>query len=558
MTRIAVPAGGGDRTRLAGYWRDVLIDAHVAAAAREFPEAVAVIEGPARITYRDLEESVRAVAAGLAGLGVGPGEAVSWQLPNWHEALILHHAVLRLGAVSNPIIPIYRQREVGYILRQARSRVIVVPETFRRFDYAGMLAGLRSALPDLRHVVVARSASRPGTAPGTQTAPGTGTGAGRPLLFEELLRCDGEAAPAVARDPDDPMLLMFTSGTTADPKGVLHTHNTLDYECRSIIDVYGLRPDDVVWMPSPVTHITGLLYGLQLPAMLGTRVVLQDTWDPAAALRLIEAERCTFTVAATPFLHGLVHHPELASYDVSSLRVFACGGADVPPGLIRQAGQRLAVTATRVYGSTEFPTLSTSRPDAPEDKRAGTDGQSIGGAEYRIVGDSGADLPAGETGELLVRGPEMFPGYLAAADNEGAFTVGGWFRTGDLASADDDGYVSIRGRKKDIIVRGGENISATEVENILFEHPAVREVAVVAMPDPVLTERACVFIVPVPGATPTLADLNEYLAGQQLARQKLPERMEIVTELPKTQSGKVQKFRLRELIRDKLAAAGSQ
>jgi cyclohexanecarboxylate-CoA ligase len=550
MIRIAVPADRRDRARLAGYWRDVLIDAHVATAAREFPDAVAVIDGSARITYRDLEASVRTVAAGLAGLGVGAGEAVSWQLPNWHEALILHHAVLRLGAVSNPIIPIYRQREVGYILRQARSRVVVVPQTFRGFDYPAMLAGLRPGLPDLRHVVVARSAGQPEPPPGTP--------AGGMLPFEELLRCDSAAAPVAARGPDDPMLLMFTSGTTADPKGVLHTHNTLDYECRSIIDVYGLRPDDVVWMPSPVTHITGMLYGLQLPAMLGTRVVLQDIWDPTAALRLIEAERCSFTVAATPFLHGLVHHPDLASYDVSSLRVFACGGADVPPGLIRQAEHRLGTTATRVYGSTEFPTLSTSPPDAPADKRAGTDGRAIGGAEYRIVDDADAELRAGETGELLVRGPEMFPGYLAAADNEGAFTGGGWFRTGDLAAADADGYVSIQGRKKDIILRGGENISATEVENILFEHPAVREVAVVAMPDPVLTERACAFIVPVPGASPTLADLTEYLAGKQLARQKLPERVEIVTELPKTQSGKVQKFRLRELIRDKLAAAGSQ
>jgi len=550
MIRVAVPAGRRDRARLAGYWRDDLIDAHVAAAARKFPDAVAVIDASTRITYRELEESIGAVAAHLAGLGIGAGEAVSWQLPNWHEALILHHAVLRLGAVSNPIIPIYRQREVGYILRQARSRVVVVPETFRNFDYPAMLAGLRPGLPDLRHVVVARSADRRETAPATE--------AGGQLPFEELLRWDGEAPPAVERSPDDPMLLMFTSGTTADPKGVLHTHNTLDYECRSIIDVYGLRPDDVVWMPSPVTHITGLLYGLQLPAMLGTRVVLQDIWDPAAALRLIEAERCSFTVAATPFLHGLVHHPDLASYDVSSLRVFACGGADVPPGLIRQAELRLGTTATRVYGSTEFPTLSTSPPGAPEDKRAGTDGQAIGGAEYRIVGDSGADLPAGETGELLVRGPEMFPCYLTVADNEDAFTAGSWFRTGDLAAADADGYVSIQGRKKDIILRGGENISATEVENLLFEHPAVREVAVVAMPDPVLTERACAFIVPVPGTSPTLADVTEYLAGKQLARQKLPERVEIVTELPKTQSGKVQKFRLRELIRDKLAAAGSQ
>jgi cyclohexanecarboxylate-CoA ligase len=537
VIRIGIPAGRRDRARLAGHWQDRLVDACVAAAAAERPEAVAVVDGAATLTYGNLERSVRAAAGSLAALGVGRGAVVSWQLPNWHEAVILHHAVLRLGAVSNPIVPIYRHREVGYILRQAESQVVVVPGEFRGFDYPAMIADLRPGLPSLRHVVTARPAGRAA------------------LRFDELLQGEPGFAGMPARDADDPVLLMFTSGTTAHPKGVVHTHNTLDYECRSIIEVYGLGPDDVVFMPSPVTHITGLLYGLLMPAMLRTRVVLQDVWDATAALRLIEQQRCSFTMAATPFLHGLVHHRDLPSFDVTSMRVFACGGADVPPALIRQAGERLGTTATRVYGSTEFPTLSTSPPDAPPDKRAGTDGRAISAAEYRIVDDAGADLPAGQTGELLVRGPELFLGYLAASDNDGAFTPDGWFRTGDLAVVDLDGYVSIRGRKKDIILRGGENISATEVENLLFEHPAVREAAVVAMPDPVLTERACAFVVPEAGQTPTLPELTAFLLGQQLAKQKLPERLELVAELPKTQSGKVQKFRLRELIRDKLAPA---
>ena len=541
MIRIGIPAGRRDRARLAGHWQDRLVDSCVGAAAAERPEAVAVVDGAVTLTYGNLERSVRAAAASLAALGVGRGEVVSWQLPNWHEAVILHHAVLRLGAVSNPIVPIYRHREVGYILRQAESQVVVVPGDFRGFDYPAMIDDLRPGLPSLRHIVTVRPA---GEADG-RTA----------LRFDELLQGDPGFAGTAARHADDPMLLMFTSGTTAHPKGVVHTHNTLDYECRSIIEVYGLGPGDVVFMPSPVTHITGLLYGLLMPAMLRTRVVLQDVWDATAALRLIERQRCSFTMAATPFLHGLVHHRDLPSFDLTSMRVFACGGADVPPALIRQAGDRLGTTATRVYGSTEFPTLSTSPPDAPPDKRAGTDGRAIGAAEYRVVDDADADLPAGQAGELLVRGPELFPGYLAAADNDGAFTPDGWFRTGDLAVADLDGYVSIRGRKKDIILRGGENISATEVENLLFEHPAVREAAVVAMPDPVLTERACAFIVPEAGQTPTLPELTAFLLGQQLAKQKLPERLELVAELPKTQSGKVQKFRLRELIRDKLAPA---
>jgi cyclohexanecarboxylate-CoA ligase len=539
VIQTGIPVGRRDRARLAGHWQDRLVDAYVASAAAMRPEAVAVVDGVATLTYQNLERSVRAASASLAALGVGRGEVVSWQLPNWHEAVILHHAVLRLGAVSNPIVPIYRHREVGYILRQAESQVVVVPGDFRGFDYPAMIADLRPGLPSLRHVVTVR--------PAGQAA----------LRFGELLQGDpGFAGTAVGAD--DPMLLMFTSGTTAHPKGVVHTHNTLDYECRSIIEVYGLGPDDVVFMPSPVTHITGLLYGLLMPAMLRTRVVLQDVWDATAALRLIEQQRCSFTMAATPFLHGLVHHPDLPSFDVTSMRVFACGGADVPPALIRQAGERLGTSATRVYGSTEFPTLSTSPPDAPLDKRAGTDGRAIGAAEYRIVDDAGAGLRVGQTGELLVRGPELFPGYLAAADNDGAFTPDGWFRTGDLAVADRDGYVSIRGRKKDIILRGGENISATEVESLLFEHPAVREAAVVAMPDPVLTERACAFVVPEAGQVPSLPELTAFLLGKQLAKQKLPERLELVAELPKTQSGKVQKFRLRELIRDKLALSAGQ
>jgi cyclohexanecarboxylate-CoA ligase len=537
MIRLDIPTDRRDLHHRAGHWRDRFVDEFVAEAARLRPDALAVVDGLVRLTYAELERSVQSVAASLAALGVTRGEVVSWQLPNWYETVVLHHAVLRLGAVSNPIVPIYRQREVGYILAQAESRVVVVPETFRGFDYAAMIAQLRPDLPALQHVVIARS-----------------TGAAQ-LTFDHLLSGDPGGLAQVPRAADDPILLMFTSGTTADPKGVLHTHNTLDYENRSIIDVYGLNGDDVVFMPSPVTHITGLLYGLQLPAMLGTRVVLQDIWEPTAALRLIDAERCSFAVAATPFLHGLVHHPELASFDVTSLRVFACGGADVPPALIRQASDQLGCIATRVYGSTEFPTLSTSAPHATEDERAGTDGLAIGAAKYRIVDEAGTDVAPGDNGELLVQGPELFPRYLRDSDNDAAFTADGWFRTGDLASADAQQYVSIRGRKKDIVLRGGENISVTELENLLFEHPAVREVAVVAMPDPVLVERACAFVVPTPGAAPSLEDLVEFLLGRQLAKQKCPERLELVGELPKTQSGKIQKFRLRELIRHKLEAA---
>jgi cyclohexanecarboxylate-CoA ligase len=524
------------RERDAGCWTDSFVDGHVTTAAALNPAGLAIVDGAVRLSYTELDASIDAVAGALAGLGVGKGDAVSWQLPNWHEAIILHHAVLRIGAVSNPIVPIYRQREVEYILAEAGSTVVVVPQIFRGFDYAAMIDELRPRLTELKHVVVVR--------------PDAPTGG---LTFEQLLASDARA-DGIERSPDDAILLMFTSGTTARPKGVVHTHNTLDYENRSIIDIWQLREDDKVFMPSPVTHVTGMLYGLQLPAMLRTAVVLQDVWEPLEALELMAAERCTFSVAATPFLHALTYHPRLDEFDLSALRVFGCGGADVPPALIRAARQRLDCFVTRVYGSTEFPTLSTSGPDDPPDKAADTDGRAIAAATYRIVDESLADVAVGEVGELLVKGPEALAGYQRPEDGLEAFTPGGWFRTGDLAASDAGGYLTIRGRRKDIILRGGENISVKEVEDLLFEHPLVAEIAIVAMPDPVMVERACAFVVPSPGGEPSIADFAEFLSAAGVAKQKFPERVEIVAELPKTQSGKVQKYVLRDEVRAMLRA----
>jgi cyclohexanecarboxylate-CoA ligase len=538
--KLRVPRDRGERERREGRWLDRFVDGYVAEAARLAPSAPAVIDAAACLTYADAHRQIAATAASLQDLGVGRAEVVSWQLPNWHEAYVLHQAIVRIGAVSNPIIPIYRQRELTYILNEAGCRVFVMPEVFRGFSHTGMLAEIRPSLPSLEHVVLCRPSR-----------------ASRLADFADLAAGDRQPGP-VERSPDDPMLLLFTSGTTALPKGAVHTHNTLDYENRSIIDVFRLTSTEVVFMPSPVSHITGLLYGLQLPAMLGTAVVFQDVWDPGAALRLIERHRCTFTVAATPFLHGVTYHPDLGSFDVSSLKVFACGGADVPPGLIRDARDRLGCVASRIYGSTEFPTLSTCGPGDPPAKGATTDGRVIGDADCRVVDAEDRALPPGEVGELLVTGPELFIGYLRPDHDVGAFTPGGWFRTGDMATRDADGYVTIRGRKKDIVLRGGENISVAEVEDLLFDHPLIGEVAVVAMPDPVMVERACAFVVPADdGAPPVLDDLASYLVQCGVARQKIPERLEVVTELPKTLSGKVQKFRLREIIRDTLAREAS-
>ena len=508
----------------AGHWSGARVDDGLRASAARAPGATAVVDRDRRVTYGALDAAADRAAALLAGLGVGRGDVVSFQLPNWLEAAVLFHATARVGAISNPIVPIYRRREVGFILQEARSRVLVIPESFRGFDYRAMVAELRDDLPDLGHVLEA----------------------GEGGSFDAALAAvpDADATPPPTdRAGSDPVLLLYTSGTESRPKGVVHTHDTLVYECASIARLYNVTGGDVVFMPSPVTHITGLLYGLQLPFTLGAPVVLLDAWSVPAALELIERERCSFTVGATPFLHGIVNAPDLSERDVASMRVFVCGGADIPPALIRETAERTAMLATRVYGSTECPTATGTAPSEPLRQHAETDGAPIGPTEIRVADDDDAVLTPPATGNLQVRGPDLCVGYRDPALDAKAFTSDGWFRTGDLAEIDAGGRLRIAGRVKDIIVRGGENLSAKEIENLLFEHPDVREVAVVAYPDPILGERACAYVVGEAGLT--LESAVAFLKTRGVANQKLPERLRLVDELPKTASGKVQKFVLR-------------
>lgn len=539
--RPVLPRPSGKRRArevAAGFWPDVLLDSHLHLAAERSPDRLAVVDGDVELTYAEVVSAVRSVARGLRELGVEKGDVVSWELPNWHEAYLTHFAVLSIGAVSNPIVPIYRHHEVEFILREAGSRVVITPGVFRGFDYGAMVGDLRGRLPLLEHAVVVR--------------PGPGaTG----LSFAELAAgeaCEPDAA-AESRTPDDPALLMFTSGTTARPKGAVHTHNTLGYEVRSMVEVFGLADGDVVFMPSPLTHMTGLAYGVQMAPALAAPLVLQDVWEPRRAMELIDAHRCSFTLLATPFLHGLLQHPDQGAFDLTSMRVVASGGADVPASLMRQVRERFGCTASRAYGSTEMPTLTTTGPDDPAEKGATTDGRRIGPADFRLVDDDGRVVRPGEVGEIVAIGPERFIGYLRAEDDAGAFDEDGYFHTGDLGSADEGGYLTIQGRKKDIILRGGENISVTEVEQALLEHPGIADIAIVAMPDPVMVERACAFVVAADGARPTLAELSAYLTGRNMAKQKFPERLELVAELPRTPSGKTQKYLLRAKIAAELA-----
>jgi cyclohexanecarboxylate-CoA ligase len=521
------------RARLAGAWHGELLDAPLRDLAASAPSADVVIDRGRAWTAGELDRRIDQAAQGFQALGVRPGDVVSWQLPNRAEAFVAHYGALRAGAVSNPIIPIYRAAEVGFILRQARSKVLLVPRAFRGFDYVSMAAGLLPDLPDLRAVLVQDAE------PGDRF-----DDAGS--FFDGFV---GAPEP-IERNADDVCLLLYTSGTTGAAKGVMHTHNTLHFENQSLVDFFDLDERDVVFMPSPLTHITGVLYGLHLPLLLRSKVVLQDVWDPAPALSLIERHGCTFMLAATPFLFGLVDHPARTEHDLSAMRIFACGGADVPPELIRRASASLDCLVARVYGSSEFPTATCSGASDPLDKRAETDGRPIGVAEVRIVGKDGGPAATDQAGEIYVRGPELFLGYLDASLDAASFDEDGFFATGDLGRLDADGYLTVVGRTKDIIIRGGENLSAKEVEDHLFEHDEVVDVAVVGLPDRILGERVAAFVVPRPDVSLELDELAGWLRARGLAMQKLPELVVITDGLPRTASGKIQKFRLREMLAD--------
>jgi len=460
------------------------------------PAKTAVVDADRRLTYGELDALVDRVATALRHAGVGPDDVVSSQLPNGIPSLALCFAANRVGTIHNPIVTIYRDRELDFIRDQAQSARFVDDPS-----------------DDLFHSGVAHP---------------------QPLGTSDARMGDAGA----------PRFLLYTSGSTADPKGVLHSDRTLLAECGAQADYHRMTGDEVFVMPSPVGHISGLLYGILLPVWLGATSVLMPAWEPGHFLELVEAERGTFCGGATPFLAGVVDHPDLARYDTSSLRLFPCGGADVPPDLIRRAIARLGVRTGRGYGSTEFPSITSSAgPDEPDDRRAETDGRPIGANEVRIRTEGGGE------GEIEARGPELFLGYRDPALDADAFTPDGWFRTGDLGVVDADGYLTVTGRLKDVIVRSGEKISARELEDLLDGHPKVTSVAVVAVPDSRTGERACACVVARdPSDPPVLAELGELLLAQGLSRRKLPEQLAIVEALPMTASGKVDKQALRERV----------
>ena len=478
------------------------------------------------LTWSELDRYSSGIAQLLQGRGVIAGDVVTVQLPNWIETVASALAVWKLGAVLNPVTPIYRGNELQTIFKLANPKIVMCPEVFAGTDYGEMVSEALKVAEV--HASVIKISAQPGE-----------------FLSEVSLQPKSRGdLERIKLATDSVSVLMFTSGTTGRPKGVLHSQRTLLYEASSIVERCDLNKP-VVFMPSPLTHITGLLYGVLLPILTGGRVVLQDRWDAREAADLIENEGCSFSVGATPFLVGLTKEYRSRARQ-SALAVFVCGGADVPPSAIENAHLFMGTTAVRAYGLTELPTLTCGVPMENLALRSGDDGVLLGSSEARVVQEQEG------VGELEARGPEMFLGYLDPSDNAAAFTSDGWFRTGDLAAMTGS-RIRIAGRSKDIIVRGGENLSPIEVENLLREMPGIADVAVVGVPDSEMGERACAMVV-ADGVAPSLADISDCLAASQLARQKTPEYLLLCESLPRTASGKVQKYLLQRQAAERVAA----
>jgi acyl-CoA synthetase (AMP-forming)/AMP-acid ligase II len=478
------------------------------------------------------EEALR-VAGGLRALGLGPGDVVSFQLPNWVEAAVTFYACAMLGVTLVPIVHFYGPKEVGFILRQSRARAFVIVSSIGSRDYLADLATIRDGLVDLEHVIVVGEG---------------GTAREREYLGFDDLRSATRIEGPVAVDPEGPALIAYTSGTTADPKGVVHSHRTLGCEVRQLSGHQAQR-DRPALVGAPVGHAIGMLGGLLCPLVGGKPIYMIDGWNPPTVLDAMVEEQISAGSGSTYFFTSLLDCPGFGPEHVELMHFIGLGGSPIPDAVAERADE-LGISLVRSYGCTEHPSVTGSAHEDPREKRIHTDGCPLEWVEIRTVDEDGRDVGVGRPGEILSRGPDRFAGYTDPALSAEAIDDEGWFRTGDVGVIDADGYLTITDRVKDIIIRGGENVSAAEVEQLLAHMKGVAEVAVVAAPDERLGEHGCAFFRMQPGQdAPDLEAVRAHLQEAGLARQKWPEELRVVEELPRTASGKIQKFVLRERLR---------
>ena len=531
-----------------GFWHDRTINDDLDACVVACPDKLALTAyrvdagDVRRFSYRELAQMADRIAVGLYRLGVRKNDVVACQLPNWWQFTLTYLACSRIGAVVNPLMHIFRERELGFMLKHGQAKVLITPKTFRGFDFEQMANSLKRSIPEIAQLVI---------------VDGDGPDSFEALLSGPEWEKEADAAQILSASrpgPDDVTQVIFTSGTTGEPKGVMHTANTTMANIIPYARRLHLDAETVVLMASPMAHQTGFMYGLMMPIMLKASVVLQDIWEPRKAIQVIRDEQVTFTMASTPFLTDLTRVVAEDATPVPTLRLFLCAGAPIPSALVEQARAVLGSKIVSAWGMTENGAVTTTLLEDEDERAFTTDGVPLPGVEVKVVDVDGKTLPPGEAGSLMLRSCSNFGGYLRRPHLNGT-DADDWFDTGDLARIDAQGYIRITGRSKDVIIRGGENIPVVEIENLLYRHPAVLQAAVISYPDERMGERACAVVVLKAGQSLDLSSLVEYFKSHKMAMQYIPERLEVLDAMPSTPSGKIQKFKLRELLKSQLAPA---
>lgn len=524
--------------RQQGLWGDASLADYWQQTARAMPDKIAVVDNHgATYTYSALDHAASCLANWMLAKGIESGDRIAFQLPGWCEFTVIYLACLKIGAVSVPLLPSWREAELIWVLNKCQAKMFFAPTLFKQTRPVDLILPLQNQLPQLQQIVGV-----------DKLAPATSS-----LSLSQILADNTPLTTAITVHGDELAAVLFTSGTEGLPKGVMLTHNNILASERAYCARLNLTWQDVFMMPAPLGHAKGFLHGVTAPFLIGARSVLLDIFTPAACLALLEQQRCTCMLGATPFVYDLLNLLEKQPADLSALRFFLCGGTTIPKKVARECQQR-GIKLLSVYGSTESSPHAVVNLDDPLSRFMHTDGYAAAGVEIKVVDNARKTLPPGCEGEEASRGPNVFMGYFDEPElTARALDEEGWYYSGDLCRMDEAGYIKITGRKKDIIVRGGENISSREVEDILLQHPKIHDACVVAMPDERLGERSCAYVVlKAPHHSLSLEDVVAFFSRKRVAKYKYPEHIVVIEKLPRTASGKIQKFLLRKDIMRRL------
>ncbi|KXQ20783.1 cyclohexanecarboxylate-CoA ligase [Escherichia coli] len=518
--------------RQQGLWGDASLADYWQQTARAMPDKIAVVDNHgASYTYSALDHAASCLANWMLAKGIESGDRIAFQLPGWCEFTVIYLACLKIGAVSVPLLPSWREAELVWVLNKCQAKMFFAPTLFKQTRPVDLILPLQNQLQQLQQIVGV-----------DKLAPATSS-----LSLSQIIADNTSLTTAITTHGDELAAVLFTSGTEGLPKGVMLTHNNILASERAYCARLNLTWQDVFMMPAPLGHATGFLHGVTAPFLIGARSVLLDIFTPDACLALLEQQRCTCMLGATPFVYDLLNVLEKQPADLSALRFFLCGGTTIPKKVARECQQR-GIKLLSVYGSTESSPHAVVNLDDPLSRFMHTDGYAAAGVEIKVVDDARKTLPPGCEGEEASRGPNVFMGYFDEPElTARALDEEGWYYSGDLCRMDEAGYIKITGRKKDIIVRGGENISSREVEDILLQHPKIHDACVVAMSDERLGERSCAYVVlKAPHHSLSLEEVVAFFSRKRVAKYKYPEHIVVIEKLPRTTSGKIQKFLLRK------------